>query len=61
MLTNAVDPLFLNVGFIVVFFVRVPKGFLLMIIVLPLLIALCGRPCSLDGLDHSFDPFPTVF
>jgi hypothetical protein len=60
-LINAIDPTFLNVGSILVLSARVPKGFLLVIIVLPMLAALCGRPCSLYGPDHSFDPFPTIF
>jgi hypothetical protein len=44
----------------VVLFIKVPEGFLSMILVLPLLTAFCGRPCSLDGQNYSFDPFQTV-
>jgi hypothetical protein len=55
----AVDPTFLGVGSMVVLSVSVSKGFL-WTFVLPLSATLYGRLCSLDGPDHSFDPFPTV-
>jgi hypothetical protein len=60
-LISTIDPTFLGTGFVVVLSTRVPKGFFFfffsVIIVFPLLAALCGCPCSLDGLDHLFDPF----
>jgi hypothetical protein len=55
----AVDPTFLGVGSMVVLSASVSEGFL-STLVLPLSSALCGRLCSLDGPDHSFDPFSTV-
>ena len=54
-----VDPTFLGAGSMVVLFASVLEDFLSTLI-LPLLAVLCGRLCSLDGLDHSFDPFLTV-
>jgi hypothetical protein len=60
-LISAIDPTFLGVSSMVVLSTRVSKGFLLVILVLPLLAALCGRLCSLNGLNHLFDLFPTVF
>jgi hypothetical protein len=56
-LISTIDPTFLGAGSMVVLSTRVPKGFLLVIVVLPLLAALCGHPCFLDGPDHSFDRF----
>jgi len=55
----AIDPTLLGAGSMVVLFASVSEGFL-STLVLPLSVALCGRLCSLDGPDHSFDPFPTV-
>ena len=56
-LISVIDPTVLDVSSMVVLSTRVLKGFLSVIIVLPLLAALCGCPCSIDGLDHSFDRF----
>ena len=55
----AVDPTFLGAGSMVVLSASVLEGFL-STFVLPLLVALYGRLCSLDGPDYSFYPFPTV-
>jgi ABC-type multidrug transport system permease subunit len=60
-LISAIDPTFFGAGSMVVLSTRVQEGFLLVIIVLPLLATLCGHPYSLDGSDYSFDPFSTVF
>jgi hypothetical protein len=54
-----VDPTFLGARSMVVLSASVSEGFL-STLVLPLSAALCGRLCSLDGPDHSFDSFPTV-
>jgi hypothetical protein len=48
-LISTIDTTFLGASFMVVLSTRVPKGFLSVIIVLPLLAALCGHPCFLDG------------
>jgi hypothetical protein len=56
----AIDPTFLDARSMMVLSANVSEGFL-STLVLPLFAALCGRLCSFDGPDHSFDLFPTVF
>jgi hypothetical protein len=55
----AVDPSFLGAGSMVVLSASVSEGFL-STLVLPLSAALCGCLSSLDGPNHSFNPFSTV-